>query len=461
MNKRNRKKGLFSATAVVLVLIGAILFNILVTKFDWSYDVSENQMYTLSEQTEKIVKANEKDITFYVLTSQADFNTIYKKIVNQYKKLSNHIKISYKDLHNYPNFAYDYIDSSSEEVEDGSIIVECGEKYRYIASSSFISYSFDYTTYSSNAESLDLESLLTQAINYVISEETPVLYTLVGHNEADLSTTMTDYLTNDNFEVKELNLITEKSVPDDCAVLLINGPTSDISKDDAKKIITYLEGEGKLYFIADALTEDIPNFKSILKEYGITMEKGVVIEGDSNMYVNAPTYLLPTVEYTEITESIADQYVLLPVAKGFDYGTENEDYTITPLLSTSDASYSKVDTSGDIVEKVDEDIDGPFSLALQVETEDGGKMIVLGSANMLIDSIDEIVSGINSDFVLNGINYLAQQEDKISVRVKDLTTSYATITAFAQKALMVGTTFVIPGVTLLLGLIVVIRRKRK
>ena len=114
-----------------------------------------------------------------------------------------------------------------------------------------------------------------------------------------------------------------------------------------------------------------------------------------------------------------------------------------------------------MVEKAKEDIDGPFSVSLEVDNEDGGKVIVLGSANVLLDEIDAAVSGTNSDFVLNGINYLAQQESKISVRAKNITTNYATISAFAQKALMVGTTFVIPGLTLIIGVCVVLRRKRK
>lgn len=461
MNKKNRKKGFLSATAVVLVLIAAILVNVLVTKLDWSYDVSENQMYTMSDQTKQIVEALEEDVTFYVLSSEADYNTIYKKIINEYAELSGRIKIEYKDLENYPNFAYDYIDSSTEEPEDGSIIVVCGDKSRYLAASGFVSYSYNYETYGSTAESLDLEVQLTEAVNYVTAEYTPVIYTLTGHGESELGSTINGYLENDNYEIKELNLLTEESVPEDCAILFVNAPTNDISKENAKKIITYLEGEGKLYFVADALTDDIPIFASILEEYGIIMEKGVVIEADSNMYMQLPTYLLPTIETSEVTNAIVDQYVLAPVAKGFTYNSDSTNYSTIALLSTSDQAYSKLDTSEDIVEKAKEDIDGPFSISLKVDTEDGGKLIVLGSANVLLDEIDAAVSGTNSDFVLNGVNYLAEQEAKISVRTKDITSNYATISAFAQKALMVGTTFVLPGVTLLIGVVVMLKRKRK
>lgn len=461
MNKRNRKKGFFSAATVILVLVIAVVANLVITKLDWSYDVSQNKMYTLSKQTKSIVKENQEDITFYVLSSKSDFNKIYKQIVNQYTKLSDHIKIEYKDLENYPNFAQEYMDDSNEEAQEQSIIVECGKKNRYLSSSNFVNYSYDYTTYSQQAESLELESLLTEAINYVISDDTPVIYTLTGHNEAALSSTTEGYIEADNYEVKELNLLTEDKVPDDCEILFINGPQSDISKDDAKKIKEYLKGDGKVYFAANATTDDIPNFKSILKEYGITMEKGVVIEGDSNKYMQMPTYLIPTIGTSEITSAIQNQYVLVPISKGFTYGDNEDGYTITPLLSTSDQAYSKVDTSSNVVEKEEADIDGPFDLALQVDTEEGGKLIVLGSINMLEEQIDAAVSGTNTDFVLNGINYLAQQESKISVRAKSLTTNMAAITAFAQKSLMVGTTFVIPAIVILIGIFVVVRRRHK
>ena len=133
MNKMNRKKGFFSATTVVLVLVIAVLANLVITKLDWSYDVSQNKMYTLSKQTKSIVKENKEDITFYVLSSKSDFNKIYKQIVNQYTKLSDHIKVEYKDLENYPNFAQEYMDDSSEEAQEQSIIVECGKKNRYLS----------------------------------------------------------------------------------------------------------------------------------------------------------------------------------------------------------------------------------------------------------------------------------------------------------------------------------------
>lgn len=461
MNRKNRKKGLFSATTVVIVLMIAVLANLVITKLNWSYDVSQNKMYTLSKQTKSIVKDNQEEIMLYVLSSKADFNKIYKQIVNQYAKLSDKIKVEYKDPENYPNFAADYMDSSEDEAYSESIIVASGKKHRYLSADSFVNYSFDYATYSQQAESLSLESLITEAINYVTSDSTPVIYTLTGHNETELNSATEGYIQADNYELRELSLLTEEKVPDDCEVLFINGPQKDLSKEDAKKIKDYLKDDGKVYFVASANAGDMPNFKSILKSYGITMEDGIVIEGNSGQYMQLPTYLIPDIGTSAITNSIKDQYVLVPISKGFTHGEDTEKYRITSLLSTSDKAYSKVDTKSNVVEKEDADIDGPFDIALQVDTKKGGKMIVLGSVNLLEEQIDAAVSGTNTDFVLNGINYLAQQENKISVRAKSLAVNKATMTAFTQKALMVGTTFVLPAVVILVGICVVVRRRKK
>ena len=126
----------------------------------------------------------------------------------------------------------------------------------------------------------------------------------------------------DVYKRQDLNLLTEEKVPDDCEILFINGPQSDLSKEDAKKIQTYLKGDGKVYFVANATAEELPNFKSILKTYGITMEKGVVIEGDSNHYMQMPTYLIPNMGSSDVTKAIENQYVLVPISKGFTHGED-------------------------------------------------------------------------------------------------------------------------------------------
>lgn len=463
-DNRHFKKGLFSAVAVALVLILAVGANALITWKDFSVDVTANQLYSLSDQTKSIVKALDKDVTFYVINAESDVNGAYEQIFNEYKKLSSKIHIEYKDPELYPNFTKDYVDDS-EEVSSDSVIVVCGDKNRYVSSNDFISYSYD-SSYSYSADELQVEKLLTEAINYVTSAETPVVYTLSGHSEKDLSTDIVSSFEGDNYAVESLNLLSAGAVPEDCEILLINGAQTDITEEEKAQIETYMQNGGKLYVFLDASVDDLPQLYALLEEYNIGVEPGVVVETDSNMYTQYPIYLLPEIEYSDVTDAQYDSnvYILAPSAKGLkDITPQDEEdttYTVTSLLATSDEAYSKVDTESSTIEKEDGDIDGPFSIAMAASDDTGGRVIVTGCSNMLEASIDYAVGGANTDFVLNGINYLSQQESKISIRAKDLSVDTAIVPAFSQKVTLVGCVFVLPALFLAAGIIMVVRRRR-
>lgn len=462
MKKKYFKKGLISAVATVLIIVAAIAVNVLISSKDYSVDVSSNKIYTLSDQSKSIVKALDKDVTLYVINSESNVDATYKKIFQQYKKASSHISLQYKDPELYPNFVKEYGEDSSEVAAD-SVIVECGDKYRYLSSEDYLGYS--YSGYSYTADSLKLESLVTEAINYVTADVTPNVYTLGGHSEQELASDALSGLEGDNYNIEELNLLSAGEVPEDCEVLIINGPQKDISEQERKALETYMKKDGKMYVFLDAGAENLKNLYSLLKQYSIEVEPGVVVETDSNHYTQYPIYLLPEIGYADATAAQYDSnvYILAPSAKGLkNLSTEEETaYTVSELLSTSKSAYSKVNTDSSTIEKEADDIEGPFAISLAVADENGGKMIVTGCTNMLEESIDQAVGGANKDFFLNGINYLTDQESKISIRAKDLTAETAMVPAFYQKLTLIFTVFVLPVVILGVGIVVVLRRRKK
>lgn len=471
MKNKKLKKGLLSSVTVVLVILAAIAVNVLITWKDYSIDVTSSKIYSISDQTKSILKSLDQDVTFYVINSKADANDSYKKIWNEYKKNSSRIRIEYKDPELYPNFTSDYV-NSSENVSADSVIVVCGDKYRYISSNDYVNYSYG-SDYSYTADSLELESLLTEAVNYVISDETPVIYTLSGHGEKDFTTSVTGSFERDNYEVRSLNLLSKEAVPEDCAVLVINGPEKDISNDEKNQIDSYMKNRGKIYIFLDAGVDDLTNLYALMEEYNVGASKGVVVETDSNMYTQYPIWLLPNIESSEVTAAQYNSniYVLAPSAKGLidlsakeetlDEGESSDNFiTVTPLLTTSEDAYAKVDTTSSTIEKEKEDIDGPFNIAVSVSDESGGKMIVVGCTNMLEETIDSAVSGANTDFVMNGINYLTQQESKISIRAKDISSETAIVPAFSQKMTLILSVFVLPLFLLITGIVAVVHRRR-
>ena len=460
--KETGKKGAMSATICVATIAVALVLNIVVTKADFSYDVTSNQMYTISEQTKKIIKNLDKDVTIYMLNTKSKANSTYRKVLEQYVKNSDHVTLKYKDLEQYPNFAKDYLSDGETATED-SVVILCGKKGKYVSSDDFITYSYDYYTYSQYASGLNIEPSVTEAINYVISENTPVIYELTGHGEASLDSGITTQITNDNYEIEELNLLTQNEIPDDCAMLVINAPQKDFTNDTIKLLKQYVnKNSGRLYVTLDPLVGRLDNFYSFLENYGMTVKEGVIVEGNQSYYMQgANTYLVPEYGTSDIVSPLQNQnlYVVMPVSGGIQV-KDSDTYTVTELLNSTDQSYIKKDTSSDTLDKTSEDEDGPFSVAVLVEKEEEPMMIVTTCFNGLTDQVNSWSADGNLNFFMNGVNYLNGQEDKVSVRAKTLTTEYGVYTEFARKVLSTSAIYLVPIAILGVGLVVVLKRKR-
>ncbi|MDO4942031.1 MAG: GldG family protein [Lachnospiraceae bacterium] len=454
--RTKKTMGALSATSIVLVIIIAILANVLVTKGNWSYDVTDNKIFSISDQSKKIVKNIKQDVTIYFLASKKNVGDNYLQIVEEYKKNSKHISVKYRDMELYPNFASEYL-SGSQTAAEGDVIVVSGKKAKYISSEDFVTYDMDssgnYTT------AINLESCITSAINYVVSDETPIIYTLTGHGEQEFDASFQSSIESDNYEFKDLNLLTESSVPKDCEILLINAPTNDISSKDLKKIKSYMKKGGKLFYVCSTDADNLTNFENLLKSYGVKVNDGIVVETDSTKYMqNYPTYMLPTIESTDITDALLtnSSYILAPVSRGLTLSGD-----AVSLLSTSDESYSKVNIKSSKIEKEKADISGPFSVASETVDEDGNaQVIVIACPGIILNEIDQYVSGANSDFVSNCVNALAQQEDKISIKAKATDHDTATYTTAAVQLVSFASVIGIPALLLMIGVIVVVTRRR-
>lgn len=455
-------KGALSATVCVVTIAVALVVNLAVTKADFSYDVTSNQLYSISDQTKKILKNLDQDVTIYMLNKKSKANSTYKKVLEQYVKNSDHVTLKYKDLEQYPNFAKKYLSDGETATED-SVVLICGDKGKYVSSDDFVTYSYDYSTYSQYASGLNIEPSVTEALNYVISDETPVVYELTGHGEASLDSGMSKQLSSDNYDVKELNLLTTDAIPDDCAMLIINAPQKDFTKDTIKLLKKYVnKGDGKLYVTLDPLVERLDNFYTFLENYGMTVKEGVVVEQNQGYYMQgANTYLVPEYGTSDIVSPLQSQnlYVVMPVAGGIKV-SDSDTYTVTELLTSTDDSYIKKDTSSDTLDKTSEDEDGPFAIAVLVEKDDAPKMIVTTCFNGITDQVNNWSADGNLNFFMNGVNYLNNQEDKVSVRAKTLTTEYGVYTEFARKVLSTSSIYLVPIVILIIGAVIVLRRRK-
>ena len=455
------KGGSYSLALTAIVLAILIAVNVLVSVLPSSatkYDITSTNLYSITSSTKVVVNALEKDVDIYWIVQSGEEDEIIENLLSKYESLSSHITVTKKNPDVYPTFTAQYTD---EDVANNSLIVECGDKSRYIAYSDIYLTDVDYTTYS-YVYSFDGEGAITSAIDYVVSDELPKLYMLEGHGEADLPTEFENQIEKENMELESFSLLNTDEIPEDADAVLIYAPETDISEEEAGMLEDYLLTGGKLLVIAGP-TEDgtLTNLYSVLESYGIVVADGLVVEGDRSYYAfQQPYILLPEIESNDITDALIDAnyFAIFPLAQGLTI-TGND---ATALLTTSDSSFSKA--AGfqlDTYEKEDGDTDGPFAVAVTVDTANDGQMIWFASSYFLEDLYNAYSSGANLDLVMNAISSLIGQRDAVSIRSKSLSYNYLTISdssASMLKAWMIG---IIPAAFVIYGVITVIDRRKK
>ena len=220
---------------------------------------------------------------------------------------------------------------------------------------------------------------------------------------------------------------------------------------------------------SDYTTESMDNFDAVLKNYGVERVDGIVIEGDTQHYAQMPYYLVPTVNSTDAISDFASQgyYVLMPSAQGIKHSDDIRDtVTVNSLLTTSDSAYSKVDVNSGDVEKADGDVDGPFDLGVSItETLDDDKetqIVYYTSSNLMDSQINQMVSGGNEQMLMSSLNWMCSNDETttISIPSKDLQVSYLTLTAYDVSFWKICVMGLIPGVFLVIGFMVWLKRRK-
>lgn len=462
-NKKNLKHGSYSMGAITIFIAIIVVLNLVLQEVPSKYreiDLSTQKLYSIGDQTKKVLKKLNKDVEIYYIAQSGSESSDIQKLLEKYEEGSDHIKVEQKDPAVNPKFVSQY---TSDGVSNNSVIVVCGDKNKVIDNNSLYETTVNYQTYSSEVTGFDGEGQITSAINYVTSDSMPVMYTLEGHDEATMSDTLKDTIQKANIDIQSLNLLTMDSVPDDADILFIFAPAKDISEDEASKIISYLENGGKALIVSNYSSEEMPNFASVLENYGVKTADGIVLEGDTNHYISQnPSYLLPNIESNDITSSLSSgsRYILMPLAQGIVKSDNYRDsLEITDILTTSDGSYSKVNVEDmQTMEKESDDIDGPFAVGVSItenlDDEKETQIVYYSSEALFNDQMNTMVSGANYELISASVNWMCKSEEDsntISIASKSYDTSTLTIPAADASFWSIFVTAVVPVVILVIG----------
>lgn len=452
--------GSYAITISVLAIVLAIGINLLVTALPASstrYDISASKLYSVTSNTKAVVSRLDQDVTIYWIVQADKEDDVLENLLSKYESLSSHIQVVKRNPDVYPTFASQYTD---ETVANNSLVVECGDKNRYISYSDIYVtkadiYSYSYTT------SFDGEGAITSAIDFVISDDLPKVYMLEGHGESDLPENFLEQVEKENMELEELSLLTVDEIPEDANCLIIYSPESDLSAQEADMLAEYTSSGGKLLVMAGYTTNGtLTNLNSLITTYGVMPDEGLVIEGDRSYYAfQYPYFLIPDLLSSDITDSLIEEryFPILPMCIGLRTSAAGED--VTTFLTTSDSAFSKA--SGYSVEREEEDLDGPFALGVSIDCGNDGEIVWISSSSFLEDMYNAYSSGANQDMAMNALSNLIGQREALAIRSKSLNYNYLTIsdsTASLLKTVMIG---IFPLAYLGVGIAVVVVRRRR
>lgn len=457
------KGGSYSLVLTGIVLAILIAVNVLasVLPSTWTQlDISSTKLYSITSNTKVVVNALEKDVTIYWIVQSDKEDDVIENLLAKYESLSEHIEVVKKNPDVYPTFTQQY---TSETVLNNSLIVECGDSSRYISYADIYLAEADMTSYSYTT-SFDGEGAITSAIDYVVSEDHPKLYITEGHGESELSAVFAEQIEKQNIETVTFTLLNADTVPEEADVVLIYAPTSDISEEEKDMLAEYTANGGKLMVMAGPVEEGaLTNLYSLLREYGVEAEEGIVVEGDRNHYAfQQPYILLPEMADHEITNPLTESnyYAIMPIALGLT--VTDTTGSVTQLLTTSEMAYSKAAGYAiETYEKEEGDVDGPFATAVAVDCGSGGRMVWFVSSNFLDDMYNAYSSGANLDLGMNALSFMIGEREAVAIRSKSLNYSYLTInesTASYLKVMMIG---VFPLAFLGYGVSVIVGRRRR
>ena len=470
ISKKHIKNGSYSMAMAAIFIVIVVVINMIVGAIPSKYsqlDVSSSKLYTIGDETKKVLKALDKDVTIYQIAQSGSEDDTISNLLKRYEDESKHIKVEVKDPVVNPKFASEY---TTDDLAANSLIVVCGDRNKVISYNDMYSTSVDYNTWQQTTTGFDGEGQITSAIGYVTSEDLPIMYTLSGHGEKDLDSSFKEDIQKANIDIKELNLLTEGKVPDDADCLMIVSPTSDISEEEKTEILDYLEAGGKAMIFSDYTQDDLPNFDAVLANYGVKRAEGIVFEGDSQHYgMQMPYYLVPTVNSTDASSETASagSYVLAPYAQGIQKTDDVRDtVTIDSILTTSDQAYSKTNMQSSQIEKEDGDVDGPFDLGITItEKLDDDKetqIVYYSTANLMESQVNQMVSGGNEKLLLESLSWMTSTDESSSVSIssKSLQSASLTVTDYDAAFWKICTIGLIPGVFLVAGFLIWLRRRK-
>ena len=477
LNFNTKMKALF-ALLVIFALAAMFFFNgaalILSNRYPLSVDMSANAVYEIGGESKKLLEGLTDEVTVYVLAQEESFEgnpylVQARSILNQYPKYSGNVHLEYVDFAADPTIAARFADLALSE---GDILVCARENVKQLVLANLFNYTYSSANGGLVIESSRAEEALTGAIAAVLSDQTVRIGILTGNGTADMSV-LTALLKDNNYEVENVSLI--GGALEGYDGLMLCAPTVDLSEDVLARLDNYLYNGGEygktLIYTADASQGALPNLEAFLSEWGVAVGDGAVFETQADRaYGYQPYYPIAAYTDTERASALKDSQTpfLAPLSKPLRLGFAVRDSRYTEeLLGFYESSGVRPGDAAEDFTPAQATVRGPMPalvLASNRIMENGitklrSNLLVSASTQAFAQTALQNSSVSNMEYILNLFNELFARENVINIEAKSLAKASLGVTTDQANRIAVVLVGVVPGLILLTGMVIWLRRR--
>ena len=448
-----KRAGKYGTSAILSTVLGIAILGLLgflgernAKRFDWT----EQQVHTLSDQTQKVLAGLEQDAEVLVLVSKLEAEPI-RELLDRYAYQSERFVVDYADPNVRPGLLEEH-GITPEELQQGRGLIRV----------------------SIGAESVNITELSEESVTNALVKLTrtgeKVVYFLEGHSErgveGDPGASRSGYgraaesLRNENYRVETLLLAALGEVPDDADVVVIAGATRSLLDVEVEALERYLAGGGAVMALVDPRVRT--GLVTQLGTWGVTLGDDVVVDRTLALFGRAMSPFASSYDTEhEITRDLREPALFHEVRSV----TASDDFS--EIVFTGDASWAERDLALlDAEGKVgldDGDLTGPVAVAAAgrplvsgngAAPEDGGEVVeprlaVFGDADFA--SNEYIDAYRNRDLFVNTVNWLIGDVEAIAVRPNRSRASRFQLTADDFRTIRSLSLFVLPEAIAVLG----------
>ncbi len=470
LSTRQAKSGSYMVVYVLVAFAILAAINYLGVQYNKSYDATKDKLYSLSDQTLKVLHNLDRDVKISYFDRKLQFQHA-RDMLTRYSNATTKVTVDYIDPDSRPEVA-----QAMNVRSYGTVYVEMGQTRE-------------------EAKSINEEDV-TNAIIKALKGKEKTACLLGGHGEAAPDDTERDgfasakkEIEGANYTTKTISLLQEPEVPSDCTMLIVAGPDKDYLQPEIDLLRKYVEDGGRALFMIDY--QKSPRLVELLASWGVKVDNDVVVDlsGIGQLFGGGP--LAPLVAQYEshpISEGMGNVATFFPMTRSVEPGDAAANWHVSKLFSTTDKSFATQDLKvkdGELIRDPAKERQGPIPVgvaatydvpksdtakaATDAATKGGdsaeakaakkdnpldsdkkeGRIVVLGTSRLARNNFLGV--GGNLDLFLNTLNWLSSDEDLISIRPKQPDNTPLDVSASEMQRILLGTVFGLPLLIIVAG----------